>query len=65
LDIKDEAWEKKVPLVDGYGIAIPSYSYWNIAYALTLKGKLFLYDPGIIIIRILNPDKKINLSELI
>ena len=34
----DETWEKSVPFVDGYGIKIPSYTYWNLAYALTLKG---------------------------
>ena len=35
---EDETWEKNVPSIDGYGIKIPSYTYWNLAYALTLKG---------------------------
>jgi hypothetical protein len=44
MNKEDETWEKNVPFVDGHGIKIPSYTYWNIAYALTLKGNFSIHE---------------------
>ena len=58
---EDETWEKSVPFVDGYGIKIPSYTYWNLAYALTLKGNCSNIHKRILVPSSFKRNLKLNL----
>ena len=43
MNKEDESWVHSIPFIDGYGIRRPSYTYWNLAYALTFKGGHFIF----------------------
>lgn len=42
MNSEEESWNPLIPFREGYGIRVPSYTYWNVAYGLSLEGNLNL-----------------------
>ena len=40
MNINDESWLEMVQNKMGYGLKVPSFSHWTLAYALSLSGRL-------------------------
>ena len=44
MDRRSERWNEEVDLRDGFGLRVPAFSHWTVAYALSLRGAQKLLD---------------------